>query len=357
MNYALKPLFFAMTFPNSKNTELSIQDSAVRSVWAVWLIFVILTALIGDTIILIASIKYKAIKLHGVIVVFIQHIAVGDVLVSLTWLLPCAMSLIANEWVFGDFLCYVRPYFSSWGYQAVSLFVCGMITCKLLVLKYPIRSVTWTEGHAHRLCVVMWILALYWPPCMLTVEKDDVSFDYIPYTCDYEFSSHKNEWKFLQPIATVLLNVVLNLVIVVTTVMILVVARRVAKEARRGLRWQGVMTVVLTAAAYSLSFVPMAVYRMALPLVEKDPSNKYAYMVPFYRVATSLLSVNVMSNFFIYSLTVTSFRNFLRLKGQQIMSCLFNIAPSQRKFASFKEGSDLILSPNLSIIRSIDLKM
>ena len=131
-----------MEFPNKTNTDLAIKDEAVRFVWAGWFIFVIFTSLIWDTIILIASIKYKAIKLPEVIVAFIQHIAVSDLIISITSLFVHVVSLITNAWIFGVILCKVRPYFTTIGYQGGSLLVCGMTICKLLILKYPLRAVS-----------------------------------------------------------------------------------------------------------------------------------------------------------------------------------------------------------------------
>ena len=57
-----------------------IQDEAERWTLILWGISVILVSAIGDSIILEATIKYKAIKLHKVMVAVIQHMAVCDLL-------------------------------------------------------------------------------------------------------------------------------------------------------------------------------------------------------------------------------------------------------------------------------------
>ena len=40
------------------------------------------SCLIGHTLILVGSLRYKAIKLHKILVIFIQYIAVADLLVT-----------------------------------------------------------------------------------------------------------------------------------------------------------------------------------------------------------------------------------------------------------------------------------
>ena len=310
-----------MTVPNSTNEDLAIKDEAVRYIWAGWFIFVLSSSLVGDTIILIASIKYKAIKLHKMMVVIIQHIAVSNLAICITESFPHSVSLITNRWIFGTTICYVKPFVCAFVYQAGIFLVCGMVTCKLLILKYPGRSLAWSAGRAHKICFLIWLLSLYWPISYLLVDKDDMSFDYRPYTCTYEFSSPT--WKFLQPANFVIFNVVPNCVIVVTAVMILAVTKRVTKESRHGMNWQGVITVVLTAAAFIISYLPMAVYHILKSFVEKDAPGPFR--ITYYRVANSLLNINVIANFYIYCLTVSSFRDFLRVRAQRITSCSFKI--------------------------------
>ena len=94
----------------SNQTLYGIKSGPVRYLWAGYLVFVLLSSLIGDTIILIASIRYRAFKLHKVIVVIIQHIAVCDLLVSVTFTTARTISLLVNTNVLGGALCYLSPY-------------------------------------------------------------------------------------------------------------------------------------------------------------------------------------------------------------------------------------------------------
>ena len=228
-----------MTVPNSTNKDLAIKDEAVRYIWAGWFIFVLSSSLVGDTIILIASIKYKAIKLHKMMVVIIQHIAVSDLVISLGSILTPAISLVTNKWTFGPVICYPSLYLRYLSYNTGSFLVCGMVTCKLLILKYPLRSLTWSAGRAHKICFLIWLLSLYWPICFL-VSKDDVLFDYRAYICQYEFSS--NVRRFTELIGIAIFVIAPTIIIIVTSVMILAFARKVANESRQGMKWQGVMT-------------------------------------------------------------------------------------------------------------------
>ena len=303
--------------PPHKNNETKIEDAAVRYLWAGWYILIAFTALIGDTIILTASIRHNAIKLHEVMVVFIQHIVVTDLIASVIWLLPSAVSLVANKWVLGVFICNIRTPIGSLGNQAARLLICGMTTSKLLMLRYPLRSVSWSAGQAHKLCAGIWFLSGI--SCTsFSVNQIRGIFDFRAYVCMFDVKS-QTQFNVIQPIVSTVITLIPSLVIVLTGSMILGLAGRVARQARQGLRWQGILTVVLTAAFYVISYLPRAVYHIAVPFVKKSPTTPHPFMVICNRWSLLFLSVNIVSNFFIYCLAVSSFRDFLRKRFQRLI--------------------------------------
>ena len=86
---------------HSNRTIYGIKNDTARYTWAGYFLFVLASSMIGDTIILITSIKYRVFKLHKMIVTIIKHIAICDLLVTVTSQFPTFVSLVRNEWVFG----------------------------------------------------------------------------------------------------------------------------------------------------------------------------------------------------------------------------------------------------------------
>ena len=74
------------------------------------------------------------------------------------------------------------------------------------------------------------------------------------------------------------------------------------------IRWQGIVTVALTATVYCVPFLPFSVFIFALEYSPEVPS------VHFCRLAWYHPMLNIMSNFYIYCLTISSFRRFLLSK-------------------------------------------
>ena len=109
-------------------TYYRIHNDGERYFWISFNILILLSSLVGDSVILIASIKYNAIKLHRVIVTFIKHIAVADLVITITHVLPNIISTIADGWVFSDALFYAKVYIWWHAYPASMLFICAMVT-------------------------------------------------------------------------------------------------------------------------------------------------------------------------------------------------------------------------------------
>ena len=65
-----------------KFTEYGIHIAAERYFWAANHLFVLLSSLIGDNLILYASFQEDALKLNKFIVSVLQHIAVSDLLLA-----------------------------------------------------------------------------------------------------------------------------------------------------------------------------------------------------------------------------------------------------------------------------------
>ena len=169
-------------------TAYGIKSDSIRYTWAGYYLIVIASSLMGDTTILIASIKNKALKLHRVIIVVIQHIAFCDLIVSATDILPRIVSAISDKWVLGNFFCYLLSYARYYSNATSVFLICAMTTSKLLLLKYPLQFGTTSSKKAHLICLVCWLAGIILPGTYLIVDKDDVSFSYRSYGCGYCFS-------------------------------------------------------------------------------------------------------------------------------------------------------------------------
>ena len=298
----------------SNDTENSIHNTTERSVWIIYLLIVLLSSLIGDSIILIASVKYNAIKLNQFLVAVMQHIAICDILAAITYVLPTMISLIANKWVLGDTAAYIHVYLDSSSFTASSILICTLTTSKLLLLTFPLKTGYWTRKNAHVTCAVIWLLALLSPAVRLALDTSGLVFSFIEYNINFgALSAYSSVDKIVLNVFNVFTYDIPAVIVIVTTILTVVMlfkARNVARRIGGDWRWQGVVTVVATATVYCISVIPDRVTFMVFVSSTKEIPCESQLV----RFAETLTTFNIMCNFFIYSLTILSFREFIRTK-------------------------------------------
>ena len=290
----------------TNKTTYGIKSEVVKYTWEVFLIFVAISSLIGDSTILVASIKYKAIKLQKTIVVLIQHIAVCDLMVVFMDVVPKIISIFADKWVFGSLACEVITYARMLFLFASIILICAMTTSKMLHLKYPFRSVRISAKTAHVACLACWTVAVLLPILFKLFSGGIIYFSYRSYQCNLSVKIH-----FLKVITIVLFLLSATCLVVATTTYIFVKAIKTARRVRGDLKWQGTVATLFTALFYIVSVAPQAIY----PVLEyiyrsEDGRNTYLFIY-FYRVVVTFPFINTVSNFYIYCLTITSFREFV----------------------------------------------
>ena len=223
-----------MSYNYSNYTQFGIKNTAERYVYVGWTIFTVLCSLLGDTTILVASIKYKAFNLNKIVLAFIQHIAACDLLNAVGSVLPTAVSAIYNSGGSSETLNRARFFFYYHVNTASPSFIAAMTLSKLLILRYPLRARSWLKRHAHKVCAGIWLGTCYAPAVHLLVDKDDVIFDYRLYQCTYMYT--KSVWKVLLPAIALTALVVPNITIIVSTVLLLKKAKKAVKGAQKSLR-------------------------------------------------------------------------------------------------------------------------
>ena len=285
--------------------EDGIQNVAVRYLLASYNLFVLFASLLGDTTILIATTKYKAIKLNKVQVAIMQHLSVADLLISTFNVFPVTLSILTERWILGDLMCRLQQLITFWCYSTVLILTCTLTTTKLLTVKFPFRCRTWSARRAHQGCVSIWVVSL-----LTLIDKfpaffsDDLLFAYEEYSCISEIENPPIwlEW-FNRCFSSI--QMFLIIIVLLTSVMLVVEAKRAASKHQRVVRWQGILAVLLTGTIFVISFGPL-IWLGVTPDVHYDTDS--------LRAANFLSNLNVVANFFIYALTVQSFRELLKEK-------------------------------------------
>ena len=274
----------------------------------------LVSSLMGDTIILIATRKKDAFKLNKHLVAVIQHLAVIDLALCLAWILPNIVNMVSlvgwNHWLLdNEIFCQMKMvllYFLS----SVTTNLYSVLTVvKFVILKLPLRISTWKKNRIHSLCASVWFANL-WVPMIAVVFRGnypETDENWVIVDCISELSP---TLMHLHAVTAVYFPFLIIILTTVPTLQHLFSGRKVSRKSGGNLRWQGILTVTLTTFAFCLSYLPYAI------------TTVFKKSTDFIRITWYLPFINIMSNFYIYLFTVRSFRKFVLSKLRVLASCL-----------------------------------
>ena len=304
-------------------------------VFKVWMGTVIFTSLSGDSIILLATIKYRAIKQHKVVIAVMQHMAVCDLLQTIFRVLPMILvTCIGPHDLFSsdlgeELFCHIQENITWLTNTVTIMLTCALTTLKLVIVKYPLRTRSWSSKLGHKICTAVWLLYLVaFAPVfvMKMISRVPVVFYDATFGCWYDANFFPDWLIWYSIVMNGSITVLSFLIVIVSSVILLVVAKKAADRHGDRLRLAGISTVLLTVGVLLLSQIPYIVQ---------------SYSVIPFRIMVACLSLaylNIMANFFIYALTLHSFRTFLKLKIIQILS---SVRP-----ATIEQRTNAITTPN-----------
>ena len=302
------------------NKTLSgIKSDTERSFLVLWGLIVLISSVIGDTIILVATCRYRVINLHKVIVAIIQHMAFFDLVQSIFRVFPVLTATIADKWILGEFVCHVQDNLMMVSAGFTMILTCALTAVKLIHLKFPLIARTWSKNRGHVICVALWffVAAGYSPVFIVKIFyiRHTVYFSYATYECTYDHqSTFAPSWyKVYYPVSIAVIHFLSYTILVVTSILILLLANKVRSRIGGRVRLEGTITVLVTVAIQFLSYLPLGLVFVTWMTMGIQHSGKV------WRAVTFVLYLNIMANFYIYCITTRSFREFLKSRISQVL--------------------------------------
>ena len=257
---------------------------------------------------------------------------------TFTRVVPIIVSLIGGRWILGTLLCFVNMGLAYVTGPTTSVLTCVLSTTKLITLQYPLRARTWSTKRGHVISLLAWFSSFLTPTQidnMIFTTGKSLYFDYIHYNCyvDHTQSGIPIWLMKFQHISVAIIFLVKVSLMIITTVLLLYKANKAADRRGRSLRWQGVLPVTLTTGVFLVTYLPDVVMNFIVYYHNGDvggPSSTIRRAVSF------LENINIATNFFIYSLTVPSFRDFLSVKFHEMVKI---VAPAAKQSAETHAGA------------------
>ena len=257
---------------------------------------------IVGSILILVGIKKRAIKLDKVTTALILHIAVLDILATLVIIFPTALTALTDMWLFGDGFCIVQSYLRWFLISSSALLVCALNCSKLAVLLFPFRGRNWNSRQGHILATLVWTLSVVIQLGFhLSKGRTYTIFDVYLLMCDFRIESEKFKRGAIMIFSVALLCI---LIVLISEIWLVVIAIKLnLRKGIRTVKFQGVVTVVLVALVYCVSFLPLFGYYIVLVI----DGVKFWYTGV---ICKSIPLLNNVLNIFIYMISIRSFRKF-----------------------------------------------
>jgi hypothetical protein len=132
--------------PEHNNTDpaantLLISTLAVIPL-AAYTLFITTVGLLGNSLVVYSSVRYNAIQLDKVTVLFVQNLAIADLCYILCNVLPSAITYLLGRYVLGSTYCYINGVIALTPGSVNTLTILSLTSYRLLIVLSPYRAIT-----------------------------------------------------------------------------------------------------------------------------------------------------------------------------------------------------------------------
>ena len=278
---------------------MSTPSNLARDLMAGWVLTAALVSLIGNSTVLLASLRHRALKLDKVSVALIEHIAVADIATALQCL--GIFNDIVSEHFFVDEK-YCRLYFALFTYIGTVdvLLVCALNISKLTSLLSPFLARVRSSKNGHLIAAIIWLLAspvLFFVKIHGGTSPDSFYFRQATYRCAPNFTDPT-----IRTVIPILISTYILVPVFVVMLCTIALLRFVNRS--RGLALQSVVTILSISGIYLVSYIPYAVDYLLETFGVKN--------MEFTRFAVYVSCLNLTMNPLIYYFSVKSYGDFIR---------------------------------------------
>ena len=146
------------TSPELSNNTLLLSSAAIVPL-ATYTLLITVLGLLGNTLVVYSSVRYNAIQLDKVSVLFVQNLAVADLIYIFCNVLPSAITYLTRRYVLGSSYCFINAVLTFIPGSVNTLTILALTAYRLLIVLYPYRAIS--RARARVLVGLTWLLALF----------------------------------------------------------------------------------------------------------------------------------------------------------------------------------------------------
>ena len=198
-------------------------------------IVVLVFGIIGNSFVLIGSIKYKAIDMDIVTIKLIENLAICDIMCTVLLFVPMFTVVTSRRWILGNAICYISAYFASTSYATEILTTTIIVIQRLCSVKFALSgSYQLQESNVMYVIVLMWCVGFALPIGAILIE--DYAY-FAPEFFDCSPLLHSKEARLYTIAAIVLCILIPMIVIVICNSWLLIISAKSRKTVTRGQKY------------------------------------------------------------------------------------------------------------------------
>ena len=300
---------------------------------ATWSTIIVITSTTGNIIVLLATIKYNAIKLDDISVVLIRNIAIADLGVAL-YIASTLPGIITKHNLYSDLFCIFSK---TWFYACLSaevILLAALSISKLMWILRPLQSLSRSKKNGRIIASLIWLLMI----CLTagttlyreSTKENWTEFHSAVYQCSRE--NYDKNSNIMFNVIVMVFNIVPQLVITVATVWLLCLVSKAGVVHK-----QGLITILLVCALFFLSHAPYGfIYQILKKFLDGSSSSWFSVL---YRWSYYIVYLNYAANPFIYFASIDSFNRFVKQRLLKTEALSLSERSTSQSFAVHRVGS------------------
>ena len=271
---------------------------------SIFCIIMTIFGLFGNGTVFYSSVRYNAIKLDKVSLIFVQNLAVADILYTLCVIFPQMITYLSRGWVLGKVYCFINAQLSFIPGSVNALTVLLISTYRVRLITNPFYSISSTTARV--ISLLAWLLGTAGTIISLSY-KCTSSFSPLNAKCMSSVYSHVVAGKLLN-LALVVIIMIPLLVITIENAVLCAFAIRSARRhnsSRPTSSFKALTTVCALSGVFIVSWVPYIAFTI---MKSSNLSTPLALDV----MAVHCIFINSFANPILYSMTNKRFGSFLK---------------------------------------------